>query len=138
MTRESAIQFLRFGATGAIGFSADAAALYSLIMLGVDPYLARVFSFAFAVSITWTINRAWTFQKQNAKRLKNRLWRYLAVQILAVLFNYSIYASLLTLFGPTPVNAVFALAIASCVSLFINYAGVRALVFNTAPKPDAY
>jgi putative flippase GtrA len=130
MIGETGQQFLRFGVVGAAGFSVDAVILYFLISAGVDPYLARVLSFAAAVSVTWTLNRAWTFKSAPGDGRRNRYARYLAVQIAAVLVNYVCYAAVLSFISATPLNAVFALAVGSAVGLAVNFTGAKGLVFN--------
>lgn len=133
MTLETRRQFLRFGAVGATGFSVDAAILFVLITAGIDPYLARVLSFAAAVTVTWALNRAWTFKSVPGHGGRNRYVRYLAVQIAAALVNYACYAGVLGFIPATPVNAVLALAAGSAVGLIVNFSGAKWLVFSAAP-----
>lgn len=131
MTRQTAFQFLRFGATGAVGFSVDAGILYALVKLGADPYLARLISFAVAVTVTWIINRSWTFRTTANIASNNRYIRYLLVQMTAVSVNYAFYAAVLSFLPVTPVNAVFALAVGSIFGLIVNFSGAKMFVFKT-------
>lgn len=131
MSRKTAFQFLRFGSTGAIGFSIDASILYALVALGFDAYLSRVISFSAAVTITWLINRSWTFRSTENTENNNRFLRYLLVQMTAVSVNYAFYAAVLAFIPVTPANAVFALAVGSIFGLIVNFAGAKAFVFKT-------
>ncbi|MEO1136047.1 MAG: GtrA family protein [Pseudomonadota bacterium] len=131
MSRKTAFQFLRFSATGAIGFGVDASILYLLVASAADPYLSRILSFAAAVTITWIINRSWTFRSTENTTNNNRYLRYLLVQLTAVSVNYAFYAAVLSLIPATPANAVFALAVGSIFGLAVNFAGARAFVFKT-------
>ena len=133
--RSEAHRFLRFCVVGGAGFAVDAAVLVALVHgFGVDPILARVFSFSIAVVVTFELNRGWSFGAIRQQRLFTALATYLAVQGVGFLCNLAVYtAAIFTL--PAPFNApLFCLAIASLAGLVINYAGARHLVFRTSGR----
>src|SRR2546423_510705 len=57
-----AIELLRFGVVGVIGFVVDAAVLTAAIALGLGPWLGRALSYLVAATTTFALNRAWTFR----------------------------------------------------------------------------
>ena len=124
-------QFLRFAAVGGIGFVVDAVALYLLVEMGGAPLLMRLFSFALAVSVTWALNRAWTFGR-TGRRPRTEYAAYVSVQTVGVAINYAVYALVLSMLSPSPSHAVFALACGSAVALVGNFVGARTLVYRDA------
>lgn len=123
------MQFLRFAAVGGIGFLVDAVALYALVKLGGAPLLMRLVSFAVAVSVTWALNRLWTFAK-TAQTPRREYVTYVSVQTAGVAVNYAVYALVLSMLTPSPAHAVFALACGSAVALVGNFVGARTLVYR--------
>lgn len=126
-------QILRYGMVGGVGFVADAGVLYALTAGGTDFYLARLASFAVALTVTWALNRRWTFGHRGRAGLAKSYAGYLAVQLGGAAANFLVYAGVLRLIPATPVNAVLALACGSAVGLVVNFTGAR-LVF--APRPE--
>lgn len=125
-------QILRYGMVGGVGFIADAGVLYALTSNGTDFYRARLASFAAALTVTWALNRRWTFGQRGRAGLARSYAGYLAVQLVGALANFLVYAAVLRLIPATPVNAVLALACGSAFGLVVNFTGAR-LVF--APRP---
>lgn len=133
---ESHFQFLRFGVVGAAGFTTDACTLYLLIRAGVDPYLARVASFPVAVTVTWFLNRIWTFAAHGKGGSAHRQYLgYFIVQIAGALVNYMFYAATLSLMEPTAANAIKALAVGAIFGLIVNFTGAKMLVFRNKNAP---
>lgn len=124
-------QILRYGLVGGIGFVTDAGVLYALTSAGAGFYRARLASFAVALTVTWALNRHWTFGRRGRDGLARSYAGYLAVQLGGALANFLVYAGVLRLIPPTPAHAVLALACGSAVGLVVNFTGAR-LVF--APR----
>lgn len=127
-------QALRYGVVGGLGFVVDGALLYGLVAWTLDPYVARVLSFAVALTVTWALNRSWTFGQRGRAGAGRSYIGYLVVQIGGALTNFVVYASVLGLLEPTPAHAVLALACGSAIGLIVNFTGAR-VVF--APKTTA-
>jgi putative flippase GtrA len=124
-------QFLRFGIVGTIGFIADASMLtFLLSVTGLGFYLGRLVSFLFAASITWALNRYYTF-RDRSKRGRMRQWgRFVLVNTGGGLVNYGVYSALILgddLFRDWPVLAV---AAGSIAGLMVNFLGSKFLVFH--------
>jgi putative flippase GtrA len=121
---------VRFSVIGALGFVVDAGALALLIAGGVDLYLARLISFPLAVTVTWYLNRVWSFRGSATARPAREYAGYVAVQTVGAAVNFAVYVlSLRLLFAEQPDRAVPALALGSAVGLILNYLGARWLVF---------
>lgn len=138
VARAEVARFLRYCVVGAAGFTADAAVLLALVHgFAMNPLLARVFSFSLAVMLTFALNQHWTFEGGTRRGLIPSFVTYLGVQGLGFACNAAIYAiAILAL--PPPFNApLFGLAIASAVTLAVNYGGARQLVFDAQAGGDS-
>lgn len=117
-------RLLSFGMVGGIGFAVDAGVLAVLFHgAGVDPYAARVVSFACAVTMTWWLNRCFTFRDQRAELggQRNEFMRYIAAQVLGALANLAVYTALLVAVDALAQRPVAALAIGAVAGLVVNY-----------------
>jgi putative flippase GtrA len=118
----------RFLFTGAVGFVADAAMLASLLQLwSMDPFLARLLSIAFALTVTWLINRSMTFGA-SGRHVAAEGARYGSVGIGTSLVNYAVYSTLLAAVPALPPLA--ALVAGSGVAMALSYIGYSRLVFD--------
>ena len=122
-----------FAISGGSGFVADAGLLALLIAYTpLGPYSARVLAIGFAMTVTWLINRTFTFGRSRHS-LAVEGARYGSVAIAMALFNYAIYAGLLFIFPELP--PVIAVAIASGIAMVFSYLGYARLVFGAAGAP---
>lgn len=125
-------ELLRFGVVGTIGFLIDGGLLWGLISYGINPYLARIFSFPLAVVATWWMNRLWTFKDAAKSNLRRQINRYFGVQIAGALTNFIVYLMILSIIEPTTLNALAAFALGSIAGLAVNFAGSRKYVFQSS------
>jgi putative flippase GtrA len=121
----------RFGwfiVAGTIGFLADAGMLALLLYVTpLGPFAARVIAILFAMSVTWSFNRAVTFGRSRFPLLLEGA-RYGGVGLLSALLNYAIYAGLLlALPWLHPLAAVVA---ASLAAMAFSWAGYSRFVFQ--------
>jgi putative flippase GtrA len=120
-----------FVVVGGIGFVVDAAILTTLIhIVGVDPYLARVFSFTGAVTVTWLLNRIWTFSRTMTARKGSEYTRYIMVQTCGWGINFSVYAICITVSELMNMWPILALAVGSITAATFNFLGARHFVFT--------
>ncbi len=116
---------------GGIGFVVDAAILTTLIhILEVDPYLARVFSFTGAVTVTWLLNRIWTFSRTMTARKGSEYTRYIMVQTCGWGINFCVYAICITVSSLMNTWPILALAAGSITAATFNFLGARYFVFT--------
>src|SRR5579872_1255621 len=74
----SLVQFLMFGVVGAAGFIVDTGIVYALrYQLGL--YGAGAVSYCAAATVTWLLNRVWTFRGQGSGTIHAQWARFLLV-----------------------------------------------------------
>lgn len=126
MTDALSRQVWRFGIVGVLGFAVDALVLTWLVWV-VDwgVYASRWLSFALAVTVTWGLNRRFTFSKQVSRNRSREYGRYFAVQGLGALINLGVYAGVLTAWPMLAAWPVVPLAVGSGVAMLFNFVGAR-------------
>lgn len=124
-------QLLSFSIVGVIGFLVDTAALYVAIgLLGAGLYGGRVISYLAAATVTWALNRRFTFEAQRSANRVAEWGRFLAANAVGGSVNYATYA-LLVMFCPfVATNPVLGVAAGSIAGLIINFSLSRYLVFR--------
>lgn len=128
-----AVQFIKFGMVGTVGFVVDAGVLYGFLYLaGLDPYSARVPAYLAAATTTWALNRAFTFRGAPAGRPLHQWARFLMVNAVGGVVNYAVYALLMLQGPPFTSHPVLAVAGGVLAGLVFNFAGSRKLVFRGA------
>ena len=111
--------------------------LYGLGAAGANLYAARLASFAVAVTVTWALNRSWTFGQRGPAGARRSYVSYAVVQVTGALTNFLVYAVVLRLLAPTPANAVLALACGAGFGLVVNFTGARLVFAGPAPPRPA-
>jgi len=123
------VEFTKFGMVGCLGFSVDTAVVYALRgPLGL--YGAGLASYVIAGTVTWILNRSWTFRGRGGGPRHQQWGRFLGANMLGFILNRGTYALLVTfvpLFAAQPVFATFAGAVAG---VFANFNMSRTLVFR--------
>lgn len=116
---------------GLIGFGVDATVL-SLLVHGwhLPHYTARAFSFGAAVSVTWYLNRRWTFSSTADATREYR--GYVLAQLVGAVINLGTYAATIELFPKLARFPVIPLAIGAAFALAFNYTAAR-YVFRRPP-----
>ena len=118
----------RFVFAGAVGFVADAAALWLLLAVTpLGPFIARVLSIGFALCVTWQINRHLTFSP-SSRGVGQEGARYGGVGVATSIVNYLVYCAIL--FALPAIPPLAALAIASLVAMALSFLGYSRLVFD--------
>ena len=118
-----------FLAAGLIAFAVDAAVLELLTRgLGLHPLLARVPSVGLAMTVSWWINRTFTFKVSKPVSLSEYL-RFAAVASGSNILNYAVFSALLLL-GVVSLP-LMALVLSSAVAMAFSYAGMRLGVFRS-------
>ena len=125
------MQLFRFAVVGTLGFAADALVLLTLTgVCNVPPLPARIGSFTCAATLTYLLNRRFTFEYSG--RGAFGLWpRYMLTTGIGALINISVYQAWIGFAGTSPLQLVLGSAIGSVTALFFNYFVSRTLVFRT-------
>lgn len=131
-------QILRFGAVGVAGFIVDSSVLLAaLAFTPLGPYGGRVVSFLCAATVTWALNRRFTFAGARNAAAGSQWFRFLAVNAIGGAVNYGVYALCIARFGTEPPIPVLAVAFGSIAGLAFNFTLSRTLVFahKECPPP---
>ena len=121
-------QFLRFCLTGALGFVTDAGVTLALVSgaaMHVAP--ARILAFLVAGTVTWWINRHFTFRTSGGA---SNWLHYLLTTGVGAGINFVIYLGVIRLLGSTPLQLLAAVGAGSSVALFFNYFVSRRWIFR--------
>jgi putative flippase GtrA len=127
-----------FIVSGGLAFATDASIL-TLLTRGaaLDPFSARIIAIACAMIVGFYAHRRLTFAVSEPATLQ-QFGKFLSVAVTASIVNYAIYAGILLLTPvtepPVTVDPLAALVIATAISMFVSYVGLRFGVFR---KPKA-
>ncbi|MEM7224888.1 MAG: GtrA family protein [Pseudomonadota bacterium] len=122
-------QFLRFGVVGVIGFVVDAGTLAVLLNLGLGLYSGRLVSFLLALTVTWALNRRFTFRDKSPERA--RQWgRFAVVATLGGAINYGVYAWMVSHLASVAAWPTIGVAAGSLASYLFNFSASRVFVFR--------
>ena len=122
-------QFVRFATIGAVAFFVDTAVLYAALGLGANPYLGRVASFLAAATLTWVLNRRYTFVATDGAPLVQ--WaKFLGANAVGGFVNYSVYAALIAFVPIVRAHPVLGVAAGSLCGLVLNFSVSRQWVFG--------
>src|SRR4051812_24268285 len=89
------VQFLMFGTVGTLGFLVDTAVVYAL-RRSLGLYGAGMASYVVAATMTWALNRTWTFRGHGSGPAHHQWARFLAVNLGGFVLNRGTYAALVT------------------------------------------
>ena len=115
-------QFIRFAIVGAAGFIANVSAVYlARGLLGL--YAVGMVGWLFAATLTWVLNRVWTFKGRGSGVPPHRQWAlFLAVNLVGFVLYYGTYVVLVansSFVAAQPITAVFAGMLAGVAANFV-------------------
>jgi putative flippase GtrA len=135
MREKIAEQFVKFASIGGIGFAIDATVLTILaVLMGMNVYLARVFSFSLAVLVTWRQNRKYTFgvfKEESGYRQMLEYARYTAIQVIGALSNLAVFGWLIWRFPYLEGMPIVPLSVGALAGLILNFLGARFWVYKS-------
>lgn len=136
MNAQLFVKFIKFGLIGVGVFFFDAACFWLMLRVLGNPVAARVVSVLLAITLSWALNRHFTFHAGAERRGWSELLRFglsqlpgaCANALVSVLaFQYLMYAKN---------NPWLSVACGSAAGLVLNFAMANFFVFKkTAPKP---
>lgn len=123
------VEFAKFGMVGCCGFVVDTAVVYALRgSLGL--YGAGLVSYVIAGTVTWILNRTWTFRGRGGGPAHQQWGRFLGANTLGFTLNRGTYALLVTFVPLCAAQPVFATFAGGVAGMFVNFNMSRALVFR--------
>jgi putative flippase GtrA len=124
-----AVQFLRFGAVGVLGFVVDTATVYGTrAALGL--YGAGLAGYVTAASSNWIFNRIWTFRGRGSGSAHRQWALFMLVNLVGFVLNRGTYALLVTFVPMAAEQPVIAVAAGAIAGLFTNFSLSRRVVFR--------
>jgi putative flippase GtrA len=130
MSRPAKVEIVLFSLVGAAGFVVDAAIVWALTSSGANAIIAQAIAFAVAVTVTWLLNRQFTFaQHANPNRLREWM-HYVAANSLGAVVNNGVYVLLVLTVAMFSKDPVLAVAAGSLAGLAFNFTASRAWVFR--------
>ena len=123
------VQFLRFGTVGTLGFLVDTATVYAL-RRSLGLYAAGMAAYVVAASVTWILNRTWTFRGLGGGPVHRQWARFLVVNLGGLVLNRGTYALLVTFVPLCAAQPVFATAAGAIAGMLVNFSLNRAMVFR--------
>ena len=128
-------RIVRYLVVGSVGFLVDAGLLaLQFHMLGIGPFIARGPSFLSAVTVTWWLNREYTFGGLGEYSMVREYRRYFLIQMFGALTNLAVYAVAIASVAWLAKYPVAAVALGSVFGLIVNYGLARHYVFPEAQR----
>ena len=130
MSRPAKVEIVLFSLVGVAGFAVDAAIVWVLTRSGANAIIAQAVAFAVAVTVTWLLNRQFTFARHaNPNRLREWM-HYVAANSLGAIINNGVYVFLVLTVAMFSKEPVLAVAAGSLAGLVFNFTASRAWVFR--------
>jgi putative flippase GtrA len=123
------VQFLMFGTVGTLGFLVDTATVYAL-RRSLGLYGAGMTAYVVAATVTWILNRVWTFRGLGSGPVHRQWARFLVVNLGGFVLNRGTYALLVTFVALCAQQPVFATAAGAIAGMFVNFTLNRTMVFR--------
>ncbi len=131
-------EFVRFCMAGTVGFIVDASIVQFLVRsAGMDPYSARLISFLTAVTVTWTLNRRYTFKGRRFSSRRHEWGSYVMAMFVGGGLNYLSYALLVYHYPLVREWPVLGVAAGAFVGLFVNFSSSKFIIFKANRQLDS-
>jgi putative flippase GtrA len=126
---EELTRFFRFALVGTIGFLVDASVLRLVVaILAINLYAGRVISFFAAATVTWLLNRTFTF-RHNGPRAAQWM-RFIGANALGAGVNFGTYVVMITVWSVAREYPSIAVACGSIAGMGLNFVLMKKLVFR--------
>ena len=116
----------KFSIVGSIGFVSDLLLFYILYYIfSIEIYLSRGLSIVGAITITWYLNRIFTFSDKGSPKIQ-QWFKYLFVNLLGGIANYTVFVFLVGL----QINVLLSLILSTSVGFIFNFNLSKKFIFN--------
>jgi len=119
-----------FAMIGIVGFLVDASLLkLFIVLIEDDPILGRTLYFPVAVTVTWLLNRRYTFVPKYMSLFREWI-SYVVVNSVGLTINLLVFMAVVFAFDAAKSYPIATLGIASLVAMFFNFFGSKYFVFK--------
>ena len=134
--RHHMVRLVSFGIIGVFGFVVDSAVLYLFVFgCGAGLYVSRVFSYLAAATVTWWLNRNYTFSRNKHANRSAEWIRFLLFNLGGGLVNYGVYSVMVAGYPLVAKHPVLGVAAGSLAGMVINYSLSSLFVFvSSGPR----
>ena len=123
-------ELARFAVVGTVGFLVDGGVLQLLVSAADwSPFAARALSFPAALTATFVLNRAWTFQGLRMG-VARAYGAYGAIQLVGALINLAVFSVCVLAAPALYERPLIALAVGAGVAMLFNYYASKRVVFR--------
>ncbi len=123
-------QIWRFGLVGVVGYIVNAG-LVEIFVQSMGPVKAQMLAFPAAVTVTWWLNRQFTFGA-SAHRLHHEWLRYVLANMLGWAVNNGCYLWMVFSVPLAYQHPAIAVAVGSLAGMLLNFSASRLIVFKQA------
>lgn len=121
--------YLSFLIAGGSAFAVNTLVLFVLNTgLGFSPYIGQVIGLWSSITLSWWINRTWTFQTDKKISIKE-YGTYAVSMLFSSVINFGVYALLVYVSPVLYDNPLIALVPATAASMFVSYFFMKFFVF---------
>lgn len=130
--RRIGLEFLKFGVVGTVGFVFDTTTVYALRgSLGI--YAAGMLAYFVAATVTWALNRVWTFRGRGGGPMHREWATFLLANLTGFVLNRGTFVALVAFVPLCAAQPVLAVAAGAVAGMFLNFGLSRNLVFRSRP-----
>lgn len=121
-------QVMRFGVVGILGFVVNAGIL-QLLASHIGPVWGQLLAFPVAATVTWWMNRKYTFGV-SSNRWHVEWLRYIVANVFGWGVVNGIYFALILNYSPFYDHPWLAVTVGAAAGMFVNFSSSRWLVFK--------
>jgi len=122
-------QFVQFATVGVAGLMVDAVVVYAT-RGWAGLYAAGLLSYLVAVTVTWALNRMWTFRGLGQGSALRQWARFVVANLLGFVLNRGTYFTLVTVSPLCADQPIYAVAAGAVAGMFANFNLSRGVVFK--------
>lgn len=124
-------QLISFGFVGVAGLVVDATVLWLMLHgFSLDRYTGRIPSYIAAATVTWALNRRFTFQGMSEGSLFRQWLKFLFANLSGLAANFGTYTACVTFIPIAVQYPLLGLIPASIAGLAFNFIASKHLVFK--------
>lgn len=126
------VQLMMFASVGLVGLAVDTSVVYA-VRGWVGLYIGGLISYLCAATVTWLLNRIWTFKGQGSGPVHRQWAFFLLANLAGFVLNRGTYFALISTASYCAEYPFVAIAAGAVAGMFVNFGLSRAIVFRDDP-----